>query len=159
MDFLKQLRDHDLFALARNPAAACQKEAKQLLEQRGSAFSRHPDIHPPEPDRRPKRPRDIPAVFDRTVPRHHTEEVFQVLTKVPATALIDMAAAESVYSHEIRLHAAKLIYKKIPTSREFARKVIVKRENDPSFNRIMKEATDALVPQPIPPVHTEVGVF
>lgn len=147
MDFLKQLRDADLFALARNPAAVCQKEAKKLLEQRGSALSRHPDIHPPEPDRRPKRPRDIPAVFDYTVPRHHTEEVFRVLTKVPQTALIDMAAAESVYSHEIRLYAAKLIHKKIPTSREFARKVIVKRENDPAFARIMLEATPELTPR------------
>lgn len=145
MEFLKQLRDQDLFALARNPASACQKEAKKLLEQRGSALSRHPDIHPAEPDKRPKRLRDIPAVFDRTVPRRHTEEVFKVLERVPQTHLIDMAAAVSVYPKEIRLYAAKLVHAKIPTSNEFARKVRVKRENDRDFAAIMLEATPPLL--------------
>lgn len=147
MDFLKQLRDTDLFNLARNPAAFCRADALKLLVARGSVLSKHPDVFTPEPDKRPKRPRDIPATFDRTIKPEHTNEVFKVLERVPQTHLIDMAAAVSVYPKEIRLYAAKLVHAKIPTSNEFARKVRVKRENDRDFAAIMLEATPELVPK------------
>lgn len=137
MNFLYELRDEELLNLVLNPASECKAEAIGLLKERHSALVKHPAITSPKPEFVPARDTvSIPPVKPAADPR----ETIEVMKKFPFTQLLDVVLADSIYSKEIRLGAARILLNRWSGVGEYAVKIMNKEAENKEFRGLMAEA-------------------
>jgi hypothetical protein len=108
---LENLQPEQLAALADNPACFCREEAVARLRAMRSPLAKRFDppvqictMFTPHEQSKPATPPD-------------TTEAMSVLEKMPVDKLLDIVTASSVYPHNIRLQAARMVRMKSPLTR------------------------------------------
>lgn len=129
---LEELAPDQLFALAGNPACICRQAVLSRLRAIAPSVAKKFD--------------PVPVVYRATrqygppipVPPPDPTETIAMLGKFPTDRLLDIVVAVSVYSRDIRAAAANLVRIRTTAGGEFARKVAVRKRNDPVFAEMMK---------------------